>query len=163
MGLPSGSFAGGWGDGGDFLSEAFGERMSWLFSLNFLGTKLRGTKQTIYDKPRREQELSDAEIARKLQEEELLVSRENVLATLKKLRYPSVINWICKPFAFDCDLDLRSCCCVLMVISASRGCLWSESFCPASRVFFPGLHTWKLNGRSRVILNECFQASEDGL
>lgn len=53
---------------------------------------MRGTKQTVYNKPRREQELSDAEIARKLQEEELLVSRENVLATLKKLRYPSVIN-----------------------------------------------------------------------
>ncbi|KAM6389050.1 coiled-coil domain-containing protein 50 isoform 2-T2 [Pluvialis apricaria] len=36
------------------------------------GTKLRGTKQAMYDTPRREQELSDAEIARKLQEEELL-------------------------------------------------------------------------------------------
>ncbi|KAM6326689.1 coiled-coil domain-containing protein 50 [Podargus strigoides] len=36
------------------------------------GTKLRGTKQAMYDTPRSEQELSDAEIARKLQEEELL-------------------------------------------------------------------------------------------
>ncbi|XP_010295470.1 PREDICTED: coiled-coil domain-containing protein 50 [Phaethon lepturus] len=36
------------------------------------GAKLRGTKQAAYDTPRREQELSDAEIARKLQEEELL-------------------------------------------------------------------------------------------
>ncbi|XP_065530314.1 coiled-coil domain-containing protein 50 isoform X2 [Lathamus discolor] len=36
------------------------------------GSKLRGTKQAMYDTPRREQELSDAEIARKLQEEELL-------------------------------------------------------------------------------------------
>ncbi|XP_042654525.1 coiled-coil domain-containing protein 50 isoform X1 [Tyto alba] len=38
------------------------------------GTKLRGTKQAFYDTPRREQELSDAEIARKLQEEELLAN-----------------------------------------------------------------------------------------
>ncbi|KAM9274822.1 coiled-coil domain-containing protein 50 [Cariama cristata] len=38
------------------------------------GTKLRGTKQAMYDTPRREQELSDAEIARKLQEEELLAN-----------------------------------------------------------------------------------------
>ncbi|XP_057282995.1 coiled-coil domain-containing protein 50 isoform X3 [Pezoporus wallicus] len=36
------------------------------------GSKLRGTKQAMYDTPQREQELSDAEIARKLQEEELL-------------------------------------------------------------------------------------------
>ncbi|XP_025900929.1 coiled-coil domain-containing protein 50 [Nothoprocta perdicaria] len=39
------------------------------------GTKPRGSKQAIYDKPRREQELSDAEIARKLQEEELLANQ----------------------------------------------------------------------------------------
>ncbi|XP_025949266.2 coiled-coil domain-containing protein 50 isoform X1 [Dromaius novaehollandiae] len=39
------------------------------------GTKSRGAKQAIYDKPRREQELSDAEIARKLQEEELLANQ----------------------------------------------------------------------------------------
>ncbi|XP_062438276.1 coiled-coil domain-containing protein 50 isoform X2 [Rhea pennata] len=38
------------------------------------GAKSRGAKQAIYDKPRREQELSDAEIARKLQEEELLAN-----------------------------------------------------------------------------------------
>ncbi|XP_019474421.1 coiled-coil domain-containing protein 50 [Meleagris gallopavo] len=44
------------------------------------GTKLRGTKQTIYDKPRREQELSDAEIARKLQEEELLANQADQMA-----------------------------------------------------------------------------------
>ncbi|XP_040469857.1 coiled-coil domain-containing protein 50 isoform X2 [Falco naumanni] len=41
------------------------------------GTKLRGTKQSMYDTPRREQELSDAEIARKLQEEELLANEED--------------------------------------------------------------------------------------
>ncbi|XP_037262054.1 coiled-coil domain-containing protein 50 isoform X1 [Falco rusticolus] len=41
------------------------------------GTKLRGTKQAMYDTPRREQELSDAEIARKLQEEELLANEED--------------------------------------------------------------------------------------
>ncbi|XP_014462595.2 coiled-coil domain-containing protein 50 isoform X1 [Alligator mississippiensis] len=42
------------------------------------GMKPRGTKQATYDKPRldpREQELYDAEIARKLQEEELLANR----------------------------------------------------------------------------------------
>ncbi|XP_051638123.1 coiled-coil domain-containing protein 50 isoform X1 [Manacus candei] len=38
------------------------------------GTNLRGMKQTMYDAPRMEQELSDAEIARKLQEEELLAN-----------------------------------------------------------------------------------------
>ncbi|NXG75553.1 CCD50 protein, partial [Baryphthengus martii] len=38
------------------------------------GTRLRGTQQAVYDTPRREQELSDAEIARKLQEEELLAN-----------------------------------------------------------------------------------------
>ncbi|NXI43593.1 CCD50 protein, partial [Galbula dea] len=38
------------------------------------GTRLRGTQQAIYDTPQREQELSDAEIARKLQEEELLAN-----------------------------------------------------------------------------------------
>ncbi|NWW90113.1 CCD50 protein, partial [Rhynochetos jubatus] len=38
------------------------------------GTKLRGTKQAMYDTPGREQELSDAEIARRLQEEELLAN-----------------------------------------------------------------------------------------
>ncbi|NXT77105.1 CCD50 protein, partial [Zapornia atra] len=38
------------------------------------GAKSRGTKQAMYDMPRREQELSDAEIARKLQEEELLAN-----------------------------------------------------------------------------------------
>ncbi|KFQ27216.1 Coiled-coil domain-containing protein 50, partial [Merops nubicus] len=36
------------------------------------GARLRGTQQAMYDAPRREQELSDAEMARKLQEEELL-------------------------------------------------------------------------------------------
>ncbi|KAF1453673.1 Coiled-coil domain-containing protein 50, partial [Spheniscus mendiculus] len=49
------------------------------------GTKLRGTKQAMYDTPRREQELSDAEIARKLQEEELLVSREDALEIARLL------------------------------------------------------------------------------
>lgn len=44
------------------------------------GTKLRGTKQTVYNKPRREQELSDAEIARKLQEEELLANQADQMA-----------------------------------------------------------------------------------
>uniref|UniRef100_A0A8B9ECI7 Coiled-coil domain containing 50 n=1 Tax=Anser cygnoides TaxID=8845 RepID=A0A8B9ECI7_ANSCY len=39
------------------------------------GTKLRGMRQATYDKPLREQELSDAEIARKLQEEELLADQ----------------------------------------------------------------------------------------
>eukprot|EP00075_Anas_platyrhynchos_P030451 XP_027319704.1 coiled-coil domain-containing protein 50 isoform X1 [Anas platyrhynchos] len=39
------------------------------------GTKLRGMRQATYDKPLREQELSDAEIARKLQEEELLANQ----------------------------------------------------------------------------------------
>uniref|UniRef100_A0A8C2TP25 Coiled-coil domain containing 50 n=1 Tax=Coturnix japonica TaxID=93934 RepID=A0A8C2TP25_COTJA len=48
------------------------------------GTKLRGTKQTVYDKPRREQELSDAEIARKLQEEELLEIARLLMAEEKK-------------------------------------------------------------------------------
>ncbi|NWQ86543.1 CCD50 protein, partial [Burhinus bistriatus] len=48
------------------------------------GTKLRGAKQAMYDTPRREQELSDAEIARKLQEEELLVSREGALVDSKE-------------------------------------------------------------------------------
>ncbi|KAM6063113.1 coiled-coil domain-containing protein 50 isoform 1-T1 [Chlamydotis macqueenii] len=38
------------------------------------GTKLRGTRQATYDTPRREQELSDEEIARKLQDEELLAN-----------------------------------------------------------------------------------------
>ncbi|XP_075274197.1 coiled-coil domain-containing protein 50 isoform X2 [Opisthocomus hoazin] len=38
------------------------------------GTRLMGTRQAMYDTPRREQELSDAEIARKLQEEELLAN-----------------------------------------------------------------------------------------
>ncbi|XP_061861744.1 coiled-coil domain-containing protein 50 isoform X1 [Colius striatus] len=38
------------------------------------GTKLRGTEPALYDTPRREQELSDEEIARKLQEEELLAN-----------------------------------------------------------------------------------------
>ncbi|XP_039929778.1 coiled-coil domain-containing protein 50 isoform X1 [Hirundo rustica] len=38
------------------------------------GTNLRGMKQAMYDVPRMEQELSDAEIARKLQEEELLAN-----------------------------------------------------------------------------------------
>ncbi|XP_074767931.1 coiled-coil domain-containing protein 50 isoform X1 [Athene noctua] len=38
------------------------------------GIKLRGSKQAMYEAPRREQELSDAEIARKLQEEELLAN-----------------------------------------------------------------------------------------
>ncbi|NXG10316.1 CCD50 protein, partial [Sakesphorus luctuosus] len=38
------------------------------------GTNLRGMKQAMYDVPQMEQELSDAEIARKLQEEELLAN-----------------------------------------------------------------------------------------
>ncbi|XP_054495148.2 coiled-coil domain-containing protein 50 [Agelaius phoeniceus] len=38
------------------------------------GTNLRGRTQAMYDGPRMEQELSDAEIARKLQEEELLAN-----------------------------------------------------------------------------------------
>ncbi|XP_059335681.1 coiled-coil domain-containing protein 50 isoform X1 [Ammospiza nelsoni] len=38
------------------------------------GTNLRGRTQGLYDAPRMEQELSDAEIARKLQEEELLAN-----------------------------------------------------------------------------------------
>ncbi|XP_063264838.1 coiled-coil domain-containing protein 50 isoform X2 [Prinia subflava] len=38
------------------------------------GTNLRGMKQGMFDGPRMEQELSDAEIARKLQEEELLAN-----------------------------------------------------------------------------------------
>ncbi|NWR58744.1 CCD50 protein, partial [Bucorvus abyssinicus] len=38
------------------------------------GTKLRGMQQAMYDTPQRAQELSDAEIARKLQEEELLAN-----------------------------------------------------------------------------------------
>ncbi|XP_041897709.1 coiled-coil domain-containing protein 50 isoform X1 [Corvus kubaryi] len=38
------------------------------------GANLRGMKQAMYDGPRMEQELSDAEIARKLQEEELLAN-----------------------------------------------------------------------------------------
>ncbi|NXY67968.1 CCD50 protein, partial [Glareola pratincola] len=41
------------------------------------GTTLRGMQQAMYDTPRREQELSDAEIARKLQEEELLANEED--------------------------------------------------------------------------------------
>lgn len=72
-------FAGGWGDGGDLLPKEFGEWLSWLFSLNSAGTNLRGMKQAMYDGLRMEQELSDAEIARKLQEEELLVSGEGAL------------------------------------------------------------------------------------
>ncbi|XP_054061920.1 coiled-coil domain-containing protein 50 isoform X1 [Rissa tridactyla] len=43
----------------------------------YSGTKLRGTQQAMYDTPQREQELSDAEIARKLQEEELLANEED--------------------------------------------------------------------------------------
>lgn len=43
-------------------------------------------KQPMYDTPRTEQELSDAEIARKLQEEELVVSREHALVNSKQLR-----------------------------------------------------------------------------
>lgn len=39
----------------------------------------------MYDKPQSEQELSDAEMARKLQEEELLVSREDALDKSKEL------------------------------------------------------------------------------
>ncbi|XP_068262937.1 coiled-coil domain-containing protein 50 isoform X2 [Nyctibius grandis] len=41
------------------------------------GTRSRGMKQAMYDTPQREQELSDAEIARKLQEEELLADEED--------------------------------------------------------------------------------------
>lgn len=58
-----------------------------VLSPNSVGTKLRGMRQATYDKPLREQELSDAEIARKLQEEELLVSRGDALVILKQLRY----------------------------------------------------------------------------
>ncbi|KFR06807.1 Coiled-coil domain-containing protein 50, partial [Opisthocomus hoazin] len=54
------------------------------------GTRLMGTRQAMYDTPRREQELSDAEIARKLQEEELLVSTEDALVNSKKLRQPEI-------------------------------------------------------------------------
>lgn len=75
--LRGGGFAGRWGDGGDLLTKEFGEWLIWLFSLNSVGTNLRGRKQAMYDGPRMEQELSDAEIARKLQEEELLVRRES--------------------------------------------------------------------------------------
>lgn len=57
-----------------------------VFFHNSLGTKLRGMKQPMYDTPRTEQELSDAEIARKLQEEELVVSREDALVNAKQLR-----------------------------------------------------------------------------
>lgn len=57
-----------------------------VFSHNSVGTKLRGAQQAMYDTPQREQELSDAEIARKLQEEELLVSREDALVNSKELR-----------------------------------------------------------------------------
>ncbi|XP_069720953.1 coiled-coil domain-containing protein 50 isoform X1 [Phaenicophaeus curvirostris] len=38
------------------------------------GTRSKGTKQAMYDTPQSEQELSDAEIARKLQEEELMAN-----------------------------------------------------------------------------------------
>lgn len=58
-------------------------------------------KQAMYDGPRMEQELSDAEIARKLQEEELLVSREDALVNLKELRQPAMTTLICK------SLDMR--------------------------------------------------------
>ncbi|XP_068810090.1 coiled-coil domain-containing protein 50 isoform X1 [Struthio camelus] len=44
------------------------------------GTKSRGAKQAVYDKPQREQELSDEEIARKLQEEELLANHMDLKA-----------------------------------------------------------------------------------
>lgn len=57
-----------------------------VFSHNSVGTKLRGMQQVAYDTPQRAQELSDAEIARKLQEEELLVSGEDALVNSKELR-----------------------------------------------------------------------------
>jgi len=62
-----------------------------------------GTRQAMYDTPRREQELSDAEIARKLQEEELLVSTEDALVNSKKLRQPVMTTLICKTFIYDSD------------------------------------------------------------
>uniref|UniRef100_A0A8B9NGG7 Coiled-coil domain containing 50 n=1 Tax=Accipiter nisus TaxID=211598 RepID=A0A8B9NGG7_9AVES len=48
------------------------------------GAKLRGAQQAMYDTPQREQELSDAEIARKLQEEELLEIARLLMAEEKK-------------------------------------------------------------------------------
>lgn len=50
-----------------------------------------------------EQELSDAEIARKLQEEELLVSREDALVNLKELRQPAMTTLICKSLVYESD------------------------------------------------------------
>lgn len=73
-----------------------------VLSPNSVGTKLRGMRQATYDKPLREQELSDAEIARKLQEEELLVSRGDALVILKQLRC-SVTSWIWKLLTCICD------------------------------------------------------------
>lgn len=57
----------------------------------------------MYDGPRMEQELSDAEIARKLQEEELLVSREDALVNLKELRQPAMTTLICKSLVYESD------------------------------------------------------------
>lgn len=51
----------------------------------------------MYDGPRMEQELSDAEIARKLQEEELLVRGEGALLNSKELRQPAQTTLLCKP------------------------------------------------------------------
>lgn len=57
----------------------------------------------MYDGPRMEQELSDAEIARKLQEEELLVSKEDALVNLKELRQPVQTTLICKSLMNESD------------------------------------------------------------
>lgn len=57
----------------------------------------------MYDGPRMEQELSDAEIARKLQEEELLVSREDTLVNSKELRQPAQTTLICKSLIYESD------------------------------------------------------------
>lgn len=74
-----------------------------MFSPNSVGTNLRGMKQAMYDGPRLEQELSDAEIARKLQEEELLVSREDALVNWKELRQPAWTTLTCKSLIYESD------------------------------------------------------------
>lgn len=60
----------------------------------------------MYDGPRMEQELSDAEIARKLQEEELLVSREDALVNWKELRQPAQTTLICKSLIYESDYKI---------------------------------------------------------
>lgn len=60
-------------------------------------------KQAMYDGPRMEQELSDAEIARKLQEEELLVSREGAFINSKELRQPAMTNLLCKSLVYESE------------------------------------------------------------